>query len=202
MSPGAGIQACCGGACSLSRLFRIPGRSGLLAAGCPGPGRALPGLLGRWSFGAMSVPGWEPRSGLCSQCSVSRWSSACPLSWSRTSFGSTCWCWNGSERSRMWPFFQTPHDLVLRFQVIFQAVMLAAFPAFSRVFATKNADGQAQGTDLVVALGRLVTAAACGLAPDAVPVRRPPSWGGFTGPKCSRRFLALRSCPWVRCRWR
>jgi O-antigen/teichoic acid export membrane protein len=61
-------------------------------------------------------------------------------------------------------FFQTPHDLVLRFQIIFQAVMLAAFPALSRLFAVGEADGQRQGGDLSVALSHLVAVAACGLA--------------------------------------
>ncbi len=57
-------------------------------------------------------------------------------------------------------FFQTPHDLVLRLQIFFQAVMLAAFPAVSRLFAA----GKAQGVELTLALGRLVAASACGLA--------------------------------------
>jgi len=61
-------------------------------------------------------------------------------------------------------FFQTPHDLVLRLQVLFQAVMLAAFPAFSRLFAAGKTDGRAQGISLAIALGRLTAAGACGLA--------------------------------------
>jgi len=61
-------------------------------------------------------------------------------------------------------FFQTPHDLVLRLQVIFQAVMLAAFPVFSRLFAAGETGRRAQGTNLAIALGRLAAAGACGLA--------------------------------------
>lgn len=70
--------------------------------------------------------------------------------------------WSGTAESVA--FFQTPHDLVLRLQVLFQAVMLAAFPALSRLLASAEADGRARGAGLAVALGRLVAAAACGLA--------------------------------------
>ncbi|NDY58659.1 oligosaccharide flippase family protein [Desulfovibrio sulfodismutans] len=61
-------------------------------------------------------------------------------------------------------FFQTPHDLVLRFQVIFQAVMLAAFPALARLFAAPGGEGKAQGADLAMALCRLTAGAAGALA--------------------------------------
>lgn len=61
-------------------------------------------------------------------------------------------------------FFQTPHELVLRSQVLFQAVMLAAFPTLSRLFVIDMREGVNQGMDLAVALGRLVSLAACGLA--------------------------------------
>lgn len=70
--------------------------------------------------------------------------------------------WRGTAEAVA--FFQTPHDLVLRLQVLFQAVMLAAFPALSRLFAAAGADGQVRGAELALALGRLLAAAGCGLA--------------------------------------
>jgi len=92
-------------------------------------------------------------------------------------------------------FFQTPHDLVLRLQILFQAVMLAAFPALSRLFAV----GPVRGAELTLALGRLVAASAGGLASTLYLFADPllvMVYGGKMVPAVScLRVLALGTVP-------